>query len=177
MTSSTSARTPPKADDLDGLKENEQVEEDREVLDVVEVVLELFQRVFDRGAVAILDLGPAGNARLGSEAMDVEGYFRLELTHEVGSLGSRTYQAHLAAEDIGELRNFVQPGPAQDAPDARYPWVAVAGPHGACLQLGVAPHGAEFDQPENSPSLPQPLLTVEDRPWRVEPDEEGDQGK
>src|SRR5262245_54784828 len=47
-----------------GLEQNDDVEEQRMVLDVVEVVLQLLYRVVERGAVVVADLRPPGHPGL-----------------------------------------------------------------------------------------------------------------
>ena len=48
---------------LQGFQENDQIQEQRQILDVVEIVLQLLQGVFDRRRIGIADLGPAGDPR------------------------------------------------------------------------------------------------------------------
>ena len=95
-------------DDLD-------VECDRPVLDVVQVVLEaLFER---RVAAPAVDLRPAGDAGLHLVAQHVLREAMLELLDEERALGTRTDDRHVAAQDVPELRQFVEVEAAQ--PSAR----------------------------------------------------------
>ena len=56
-----------------GLEQDHQVQQQRVVLDVVEVVLQLLLRVLDRRAVLVAHLRPAGDAGLDAVAHGVEG--------------------------------------------------------------------------------------------------------
>ena len=59
-------------DGLDRLEDDEQVERERQVLDVEEVVLQLLQRVLDAGAVGVAHLRPAGEPGPDDVALAVE---------------------------------------------------------------------------------------------------------
>ena len=74
------------------------------VLDVEQVVLELLQRVLDRVAVGVVDLRPAGQARLHDVALVVVGDLARELFDEHRPLGARPDQRHRPAEHVEELR-------------------------------------------------------------------------
>src|SRR5688572_400297 len=88
--------------DLHGMQEDEHIEKDRHVLDVVEVVLQLFPCVLDGGAVGVSYLSPSGDARLHREAVKVERHLLRELGHERDPLGSWPYQAHVTQQDVEE---------------------------------------------------------------------------
>src|SRR5689334_12256426 len=73
-----------------------QVEGDRPVLDVIEVVLD---PLLDRGVAApAVDLGPAGEAGLHLVAEHVLRHPLLELLDEERPLGARPDERHVAAE-------------------------------------------------------------------------------
>ena len=67
-----SLRAPPQDHRLDRLDDDEQVERERQVLDVEEVVLQLLHRVLDAGAVGVAHLRPAGEPGLHDVALAVE---------------------------------------------------------------------------------------------------------
>ena len=60
------------SDRLHRLRDDEQVERKRHVLDVEQVVLQLLHRVFDAGAVGVADLRPAGQPGTHRVALAVE---------------------------------------------------------------------------------------------------------
>ena len=76
-------------DDHDCFKEDHQIEEERIVFDIVEVVLQLFRGILDRGAIVMTDFGPACNTRLGTVADGIERDFPGQLIDEDGRLGRR----------------------------------------------------------------------------------------
>ena len=95
-------------DNADSVEKDEQVEEDAHVLHVIEVVLELAAGILDRGTVGVIDLSPAGDARLHHEALLVIRDGGAERSSMIsGALGPGADKRHLAHEDVKQLRNFV----------------------------------------------------------------------
>src|SRR4029077_20629728 len=89
----------PQDNGLDGLENDEEIEAEGEILDVVEIVLKLLQRVFDRRAIRVPDLCPSGEAWLDDVALAVEGDLLEETADEFGPLGARSHQAHVTTQD------------------------------------------------------------------------------
>src|SRR5665213_3525091 len=104
----SSLRSPAVDDGLDGLKHDEEVEAERHVLEVVEIVLELFLGFGEGGAVAVPNLRPAGEARANEMAEIVEGQVLREHGDELGALRAGAYEVHVDAENVPELRDFVE---------------------------------------------------------------------
>src|SRR4030095_16450224 len=77
-----SARALAKENDSHGLEQDQEVEENRVVLDVVEVVLEFFHRLLDVGTVAVPHLCPTGDSRLDAVPDAVEGDLLAQHRHE-----------------------------------------------------------------------------------------------
>ena len=73
------------------------------IINIVEIVRELFPSVFDRGTIWIIDLCPASDAWFNlmplSKIWDSFG----ELVDEIGAFGPRADHAHVAAQNIKEL--------------------------------------------------------------------------
>src|SRR3990172_7897229 len=96
------------ADDLE-------VEPERPALDVLDVVLDA---LLERGVPAqAVDLRPAGEAGLDLVPQHVARHGPPEPLHEHRPLGPRPDDAHLAAEDVDELRQLVEaeaPGKGAD---------------------------------------------------------------
>src|SRR5688572_16711824 len=103
-----SPRSLAEQDHLDGVEEDGQVEQERHVLDVVEVELVLLLGVLDGRSITELDLGPAGDARFHAVALVVVGDDAAELLDEVWPLRPRPDEAHLAAQHVEELRQLVE---------------------------------------------------------------------
>src|SRR5688572_6556223 len=93
-----------------------------------------------------------------------------ELGHEVRTLGTRTDETHLAAQDVPELRNLVDANLAYDATDARRAVVAFAGPH-RTVCFSVSSHRTKLDQRERPPVLAHAILLVKDWTTGVELDQ------
>jgi hypothetical protein len=87
------------------------------MLEVVEVVAELPGRLGIGARVAAAHLSPAGQAGLDEMAAAVVRQCSLQVLDERGLLGPRADDAHLAANDVEQLRNLVEVRAAQDAPD------------------------------------------------------------
>src|SRR5688572_24533773 len=98
-----SARADPEQNDFDRLQQHHEVEGERVVLDVVEVVLELLARVLGRGTVAVAHLRPAGDARLDEMPLGIEGNGFGELLHEGRALRPRADEAHVAEQHVEKL--------------------------------------------------------------------------
>src|SRR5882672_4203691 len=166
---------PSEQHDLNGVEQDQEVEEERKVLDVVEIVLQLLERVVDGGAVVILVLGPAGDAELHGEPLHVEENLLLEILDELRTLGARSDEAHVAHQHIEELGQLVETSPAEERPHLRHPRVALGGPHRPRLPFGVLTHGAKFVQDEDTAVLTGSRLAVEDAARRLELDGQGHQ--
>src|SRR3569833_388919 len=82
--------------DADRLKDDQQIEERRVVLGVIEIVFELLARIVDRRAIGIVALRPAGDARLHHVALGIIIELLLEVLDELRALGTRADEAHLA---------------------------------------------------------------------------------
>src|SRR4051812_35256615 len=87
-----------------------------------------------------------------------------KLLYEMGPLGTRTDEVHLASQDIQELRDLVDAQLAEDLADARNAFVVRHGPDRIAVLLGVGAHRAELDHIKRPPVLADPLLFVEDGP-------------
>src|SRR5580765_8450101 len=87
-----------------GLDQNEQVENERVVLDVVEVILQLTHRLLDCGAIRVAHLRPSRDSRLDAVPNRVERNLLSKHVHEFRTFGSRSDKAHLAPEYVDQLR-------------------------------------------------------------------------
>src|SRR5438094_3884322 len=148
-------------DDLNRVEQDQKIEEERKVLDVVQIVLELFQRVVDGRSVAVLDLSPARDPRLDGKPLHVEGDLLLQVLDELGPLRARPDEAHMPHEDVEELRKLIQTRPPQEGSHTRHSRVALRGPHRPRLLLGVLAHGPKFVQDEDTAVLAGPGLAEE----------------
>src|SRR5688572_8490594 len=87
---------------------------------------------------------------------------------------TRAGEAHVAAEDVPQLRQFVHRGCPKKAPDSRHPRVVLNRLNRADLRLGVRDHRAEFVHVERHAIASRPLLAIEHRTAILEFDQRGD---
>src|SRR5262245_2416568 len=116
------------AHDIDRQQQNLDVEQDRPIVDVMQVTPDTLADLFDgvRLATPSIDLRPACNARFDPVPCSVLiDNILEELACSLcgNSVRSRTYQRHVAKQYIQELRNLVQARPTQKSPNSRDPWV------------------------------------------------------
>ena len=151
----------------DGPRHDLEIEPDAPVLDVGDIQRDI---AVERGILARLHLPQAGDARQSLEAAQVA---QLVLPHFAGQRRTRTDDAHVAAQNIEELRQLIQrilaqesaqPGDARVVGDLEQHAVALVHVHhvGAPL-LRVAHHGAELDAAKDAALLADALRGVEDR--------------
>src|SRR5437667_12538255 len=77
--------------------------------DVIKIVLKLVNRVFFVFAVGIVDLRPAGDARLDQMAKVVKRDLLFVALDTFFPFRSRTDQAHVAFEHVPQLRELIEP--------------------------------------------------------------------
>ena len=100
-----------------------------------------------------------------------------KLPCKFGPLRTRAHQAHIAAQDIPQLRQFVQTQAPQIVSDPRAARVAGNRPDGAEVALGIFVHGPELDDGEAAPVETDTDLPVEDGAAVGEPDCNGNDGE
>ncbi len=114
------------------------------VLDVIEVIFEFDAGFFNRGGITVIDLCPTGDTRLDQQARPVEGDFLLEFGNQLGTFGTRSHQAHFAAQDIPELRQFVYVGAAQEIAKCVIRLIFLLRDLNLAILFGILVHCAEF---------------------------------
>src|SRR5262249_743111 len=120
-----------------------------------------------------IDLRPAGDAGLLLVPSHVARDALAEALDPDRLLGARADDAHLAAQHIHELRQLIERVAAQEGAqtcDARI----IFGRPGAQIG-GILAHAAKLDARKRLTVEADALLHEKDRPWRVEPDQRGDQ--
>src|SRR5262249_18152212 len=167
--------TPGEQHDLHGVEQDQEVEEQREILDVVEVVLQLLERIFDRGAVAIPDLRPAGEPRLHGQPLHVVRDFPLQALHELRSFRPGPDEAHVTEQYIDQLGELVETGAPKDRSHPRDARIGFLRPHPSRALLGLPAHGAELVEDEDTAVLAGPRLAIQGGARRLELD--GDSGQ
>src|SRR5438552_4190258 len=104
----TSARSPSDDHHLECVDQDREVQQERHVLYVVQVELELPLAVLDRRAIAELHLRPSRDTRPRRMPLVVVRNHLAELLDEVRPLRSRPHEAHLSPEDVEELGQLIQ---------------------------------------------------------------------
>src|SRR5205085_9681679 len=105
--------------DLDRVEQDRQVEQERLVLDVEQIVLQLLQRILEGAAVPIIDLRPARQSRLHDVTLlEVRDLLR-QVVHEMRPLRPRADQRHVAGQHVEQLRQLVEARLADELARAR----------------------------------------------------------
>ena len=89
--------------------------------------------------------------------------------------GPRADEAHVAHEDVPELRQLVHGRRPHQTADACDAGIVLSGLNGPDLCLGIRNHRAELERVERAPPLTSTLLPVEDRPTVFQLDRQGQQ--
>jgi hypothetical protein len=161
----------------DGQKEDDDVGHHAHFFDVEEIVGELLPNVADRRIVAVVDLRESGNAGFDEESLLVSRDHFLELLDEDGPFGPRSDEAHVAHQDVDQLRNFVEVRFAEDTADDRDARIVVARPDRSGLALGMLHHRADFEDREDATVFSDSLLAMECGTARREFHEDADDGQ
>lgn len=120
---------------------DDEVFPDAVVFDVHQVVDEF---VIRRGVILCEDLGQAGDARFDVMAIGVFGVLLFELFDEERPFRSGTDEAHVAVEDVEDLRQFVQAGGTDEFADFGNTRVVFRRQLGTGIFFRIDAHGTEF---------------------------------
>ena len=164
---------------LQRLEEDQHVEPGREVLDIVEVVLELEGDLIDPAHIALVDLSPAGNSGFHDIAVAVKGDARHKERRKALRLGTRPDPAHLAAQDVEDLGKLVEAGLAKKRSEPGDPRVGMRRGKRllrVALLLGqrLAGHGPEFVDQERRAGAADSQLLEQGGPAVMEADHDRD---
>src|SRR3954471_21517024 len=105
----------------------------------------------------------------------VERNLLCELGHELRPLGPRADHAHVAAEDVPQLRQFVEARPPEEPTDRRDAGVVAVRPHRAGFRFGISDHRSELVHGERAAVSADARLVIEHRPRGRELHERGRQ--
>src|SRR6266508_2244046 len=143
--------------------------------DVIEIVFELLDCVAVALAIGIIDLSPAGDSRFYQVPEMIKRNCPLVAFGAFAPLRAWADEAHVALEDIPELRKLVEPQFAQPTPEGSDPRVAFARVNIFVLLRGARAHRSEFKNNERSFVPADPFLLKKNRTPLSDPDEQGDQ--
>ena len=142
----------------DGGEDDLQILYDARIGDVHQIHLEL---IIGRGIILAVDLRIAGQTRLCLKAQAEFRNFAFVLAGNFGALRSGADHAHAAAEDIEQLRQFIQPARAEHAADRRDSIIIFTGGKARdAILFGVGAHASEFQNVKRAAILGEPLLSV-----------------
>src|SRR5262249_25582319 len=119
------------------------------------------------------DLGQSANPGSNCQAFLVTGKGLVQVGKELGPFRTRADQAHVAAQDIDELGQFIQMTEAQEPAQPRDARVSGKGPARAGRCFAIMDHGANLQDGEKSALAAYPSLLVKGRPRRGQLDKEG----
>ena len=147
-----------------------QIEPDRPAGNVFHVIYDLF---LGCELVAAVDLRVAGQARRDDQPVGKADDVLFKLLVKVFPLRARADKAHLALQNVPELRQLVQPRLAQERAEACAAVVAALGPFWPVL-FRIHAHGAELADQKRLAVFPEALLPVDWPAWGIQRDDRGD---
>lgn len=118
--------------------------------------------VVGRRIVLAVDLGIASESALGLEAEVPLREFFFVLGRNLGALGARSYDGHVAFQDVQELREFIEADSADEAADGSDAGIVLAGGESRyAVFFGIHAHTAEFVDRKYFPVFGKAVLLVE----------------
>ena len=147
-------------------QEDANVEEDRPILDVIEVVL--CALVDGHVTAQAVDLRPAGHSRFLTMALHVPWDFGTELPHVLRLLRARANKAHVAHKHVDKVRQLVYGEPTQKSTQTGASRVIGNCPIAAILTGTVIHHCTKLDDGEGLTVTTYTFLDEERRAGRVE---------
>src|SRR6185503_8078484 len=94
--------------DLHRLQQDHDVENEALILHVVEIELQLLERILLGRPIGIAKLRPPSESGLHAMPLVVIGNLLGELARELGTLGARSDETHVAFDDVEQLRELVE---------------------------------------------------------------------
>lgn len=120
------------------------------------------QFIIRRGIILPIHLGIAGKTTFCLKAKVPFGEFFLVLGGNLGALGARAYDGHVAFQDVQELREFIEADSADEAADGGDAGIVLAGGESRhAVFFGIHTHTAEFVDREYLPVFGEAVLLVE----------------
>src|SRR5919204_1916844 len=94
-----------------------------------------------------------------------ERHLPAQEVEELGALWAWPYDAHLTTYDIPELRALIQPGLAQEGPDAGHAQIVFCRPHSLAVLLRRCRHRPKLEDLERLAAFAQSDLPEDNWPW------------
>src|SRR5229473_3089965 len=169
--------TPAQEDGFDRQEHDQQIQTNRSVLDVEEIVLKFFERILYGAAVLVLDLRPSGEAGAHHVTHAIIRDLFGEPLDEFRALGTRADERHIALEHAPQLGNLIEARGAEKLAHAGNAGIVIASPFRTARGFGVLAHGAELHDLEDASRLAHARLGIEHGPLGIQADGEHDQWK
>src|SRR5215475_124377 len=145
---------------------NFDVQEERPVLDIIQVMLKAWlQRCITAPPV---HLGPTSHAGFDTMPQHVARNALTKFLNEYGSFRTWAHQAHVALAHVPKLWQLIQAYTPEEGPYERTAWIVFLSPHGASLTLSTIAHSAKFHHAKDRAIKAHTLLYVEHRTTRGE---------
>ena len=156
--------------------EQAQIQQRADVLDVIEVVGQLAADAAQVGVGRKLHLGQPRNAGPHGQALAVGRQLALQFREELRPFRPRPDQAHVAAQDVQQLRQFVEMRGPHEPADPRDARVAGHRPTRPRQRLAVMDHGANLINREEPAATADADLRVKGGAARGQLDDQGGRG-
>lgn len=140
------------------------------VLDIVNIAANSLTEVGI--ASQTVDLSPASHSGNDIVAGVIVENPLPELFDKLGPFGPGPNETEIAYENIPELRQFVEIPSSHEGPESQLPIIILRGPAGAGFLFRVKLHTADLYDSEEPSAAAHSNLTVEDRPRRLQIDEQ-----
>src|SRR5262245_37119573 len=153
-----------------------EVEQQRPVLDIVDVMLDPRFHVLECLCFTTqpIDLRPARYSRLDPMPHEVaHDHLGIDLI-VIGGMGTWADERHGAVEHVEELRELIEAGPPQEATNARHSRIVARGLLGPALRRFNVPHRPKLVDMEDSVDEAVSLLSKQDRSLAVKLDRDDD---
>src|SRR5271156_3394976 len=118
----------------------------------------LLSSVVHGRSVLVFDLSPTGQARTNCMALVVIRNFFPEHANKFGAFGTRPDEAHIAAQNVDQLRQLVQPKLPQYPADTSDALIIRSRPHRFAF-FSIFSHGAELQDGKSAAMESDALLT------------------
>ena len=125
--------------------------------------------------ITVKHRGRAGHP--GAQRKDLARRLRRPVFGNLRVFRARPHQAHLAHQHIPQLRQLVHLAVAQPAAKGRHARVILRRDLWPVIAVHIFAHGAKLENAKSLSPAPHPLAAVKNRPRRIAPDAQRNQGK
>jgi hypothetical protein len=156
-----------------GHRQDLEVKPHRPAPNIVQIMTKPFFQA--RKTSPSVDLSVTGETALHEMTRIVRGILSVKFENEFRALRSRTDKAHIPAQDVPELRQFVEPEPPQKPSNSSAARVVGYGPDCTKFRLRVFTHRSKLNDLEAPAAEADSNLSVEHRTAIIELDGQSNQ--